>query len=79
VNALDLSARRLSAAMTTGLAARLAAHVTRPDAQEDLCFALWNPRRGAIRTTAVLSEAILPEPGARRCASGGPPGAGACG
>ncbi len=65
MNALDLSGRRLSVAMTTDLAARLAGHLTRSDGQEDLCFLLWHPSRGAQRTTALLTEPIMPEPGER--------------
>lgn len=31
--------------------------------QEDACFALWNTSTGAERKTALIHEAILPEPG----------------
>ena len=62
---LELAGRRLSVAMTTDLAARLAAHLDREDGQEDLCFVLWNPSRGATRTTALLTEAIWPREGER--------------
>lgn len=44
---------------------RLSAHLTRPDGQEDVCFALWKPSTGARRLSAVLGEPVLPEPGER--------------
>lgn len=62
---LDLAGRRLSVAMSTDLAARLAAHLDREDGQEDLCFVLWNPSCGATRTTALLTEAVWPRHGER--------------
>ena len=43
----------------------LLAHLRRGERQEDLCFALWRPSRGASRTTALISELILPEDGER--------------
>ncbi len=43
----------------------LLAHLRRGERQEDLCFALWRPSRGASRTTALISELILPEEGER--------------
>ena len=43
----------------------LLAHLRRGERQEDLCFALWRPGRGASRTTALISELILPEEGER--------------
>ena len=43
----------------------LLAHLRRGERQEDLCFALWRPGRGASRTTALVSELILPEEGER--------------
>lgn len=61
----DLAGRRLSVAMTTDLAARLAGHLDRRDGNEDLVFVLWNPAHGATRTTAVLTDALWPEPGER--------------
>lgn len=33
--------------------------------QEDLCFALWRPSTGARRTTAIVAELLLPQPGER--------------
>ena len=43
----------------------LLAHLRGGERQEDLCFALWRPSRGASRTTALISELILPEEGER--------------
>ena len=40
-------------------------HLARADGQEDICFALWRPSRGAGRTTALIGEPILPEDGDR--------------
>lgn len=40
-------------------------HLRRGERQEDLCFALWRPSRGALRTTALISELILPKEGER--------------
>jgi hypothetical protein len=56
---------RYSAALTTKTFAALAAHLLRPDRQEDLCFALWYPSTGARRTTALIAEPILPRDGER--------------
>lgn len=53
------------AAMPTGIAHRLAAHLTRADGQEDCCFVLWRPSTGAQRTTALLSDIVLPAEGER--------------
>jgi len=43
-----------------------ARHLLRSDRQEDLCFALWHPSRGETRTTALVADLILPEPGDRQ-------------
>jgi hypothetical protein len=45
---------------------RLSSHLSRPDGQEDVCFALWRPSTGARRTTAVIAEPVLPGPDDRR-------------
>jgi molybdopterin-synthase adenylyltransferase len=55
-----------SAALTSDTFEQLAAHLIRLDGQEDLCFALWRPSTGATRTTAIVSEPILPLEGERR-------------
>ena len=45
-------------------------HVRKGERQEDLCFALWKPSTGRTRTTAVLTEVILPRAGERRLHGG---------
>lgn len=55
-----------SVALTGTLSQTLRSHLVRPDGQEDLCFAVWYPSQGAVRTTALLSLAILPKRGERR-------------
>lgn len=52
-------------AMTTGTHAELVEHLEREDRQEDLCFALWRPSRGARRVTALVADPILPHDGER--------------
>ena len=63
-----------SVVMTSRLAdvlrGHLLQHVRRDERQEDLCFALWKPSTGRTRTTAVLTEAILPMAGERRLHGG---------
>ncbi len=65
MTSVALTGRRLSVAMATGLAARLADHLHRGDGQEDLCFVLWRPSTGTARTTAAVAEAIWPTAGER--------------
>ncbi len=55
-----------SVAMTGNLDDDLARHLLRSDGQEDLCLVTWRPSTGAARTTALLSEAVLPRDGERR-------------
>lgn len=43
----------------------LLGHLRSGKRQEDLCFALWRPSTGASRTTALISELVLPQPGDR--------------
>lgn len=45
---------------------QLSNHLTRPDGQEDVCFALWWPSSGVRRTTAVIGQPVLPGPDDRR-------------
>lgn len=55
-----------SVAIPENLAEDLWAHLIRKDGQEDLCFALWNPSYGQIRTTALIQDILLPRNGERR-------------
>jgi hypothetical protein len=57
---------RYATAFTEELAAALHRHLQRQDGQEDLCFALWRPSRGASRLTALITELVLPRRGDRR-------------
>ena len=52
------------------LKGHLLQHVRRGERQEDLCFALWKPSTGNTRTTAILTEAILPIGDERRLHGG---------
>lgn len=58
-------ARVLSVALTGELDGRLAAHLDRPDGQEELTFALYRWSRGKNRDTALLVDLVLPEGGER--------------
>lgn len=40
-------------------------HLLRRAGREDLCFALWHPSAGQVRTTALIRQIILPERGER--------------
>jgi molybdopterin-synthase adenylyltransferase len=53
------------AAMSEGLHEDAIRHLIRPDGQEDLCFALWHPSKGARRLTGLVYRLILPENGER--------------
>lgn len=54
-----------SVALTRELDHALREHLVRDDRQEDLCFAVWFPSRGAVRFTALLQAAVLPNQGDR--------------
>lgn len=51
--------------MTSEVAQHLTGHLRRADGQEDCCFVLWRPSTGASRTTALLTEMVLPREGER--------------
>src|SRR5437868_6252800 len=55
-----------SVALPHALHVQASRHLIRPDAQEDLCFAVWFPSAGASRTTALVEQLVLPERGDRR-------------
>ena len=42
-----------------------ASHLLRADGQEDVCLAIYAPSTGATRTSALVSQVLLPEPGER--------------
>lgn len=54
-----------SVAMTAVVEKSLADHLTRPDGQEDLCFATYRPSTGLTRVSALVNQVIFPEPGDR--------------
>lgn len=54
-----------SAALTRKVDAALRDHLLRADGQEDICFAIWHPSKGATRTTALIRSLILPSEGDR--------------
>lgn len=54
-----------SVAMTKSVHEEFARHLLRDDGQEDLCFALWTPSRGATRSTALVHTFVAPLPGER--------------
>ncbi len=56
---------RVSVAMTAELGERAGRHLLREDGQEDVCLATYAPSSGPRRTTALLSELVLPEEGER--------------
>ncbi len=56
---------RCSAAMTSDVRDKLAAHLLGHGAEEDLSFALWRPSTGLRRITALVVEPVLPRPGDR--------------
>lgn len=55
-----------SVVRTTVLDEQLRAHLVRDDGQEELAFVTWHPSSGSRRTTAVLTEAVMPERGDRQ-------------
>jgi molybdopterin-synthase adenylyltransferase len=54
-----------SVAIPTPLHEAALRHLLRPDQQEDLCFALWNPSQGRGRYTACVEQIVLPCEGER--------------
>jgi len=61
-----MSRAERSVAMTDEVDRTACDHLIRPDGQEDICFGLWRPSKGATRTTALLYRILLPEHGDRR-------------
>ena len=56
--------------VAAALRRHLLQHIKRGQQQEDLCFALWKPSTGKTRTTAVLTEIVLPVANERRLHGG---------
>ncbi|MYB88684.1 MAG: ThiF family adenylyltransferase [Proteobacteria bacterium] len=56
--------------VAAALQKHLLQHIRRGRYQEDLCFAMWKPSTGRTRTTAVLTEVILPTTDERRLHGG---------
>ena len=55
-----------SVAMTTAVENTLLNLLVREDEQEDICLATYRPSGGLTRATALIAEAIPPEPGDRQ-------------
>ena len=64
-----MSRARYSVALKSDVARKLSdhllQHITQERRQEDMCFALWRPSTGRTRTTALLTDIILPRDGER--------------
>ena len=60
---------RFDAVFTESLVEQAKGHlldkICKDQLQEDLCFALWQPSTGTSRTTAIISEILLPLQGER--------------
>ncbi len=55
----------ITADADTAARAHLLQHYGRGQIQEDLCFALWRPSTGHLRTTAIIDDILLPVLGDR--------------
>lgn len=60
-----MNGRSTSVAMTKGTEDSLKSLLVRDDGQEDLCLATYRPSTGTTRVTALIGQAIPPEPGNR--------------
>ena len=60
-----MNERSTSVAMTGATEAQLKSLLLREDGQEDLCLATYQPSTGSTRVTALVRQAIPPEPGDR--------------
>ncbi|NVM64180.1 hypothetical protein FHW88_002508 [Mucilaginibacter sp. SG538B] len=56
---------KYSVVISEELQVKLKRHLIRADGQEDLCFALFNLSTGLERTTALITEVLLPDVGDR--------------
>ena len=57
--------RTTSVAMTTATEKELSRLLVRDDGQEDVCLATYRPSTGLTRDSALIAEAVPPEPGDR--------------
>lgn len=55
----------LTAEANSAACRHLLQHYKNGELQEDLCFGLWTPSRGAKRETAIVTDVLLPQPGER--------------
>src|SRR5438445_2495586 len=58
--------RTYSTALTEDVHAEAVKHLIRSDRQEDLCFGVWHPSTGRMRTTSIVHRLILPHEGERQ-------------
>lgn len=54
-----------SVALSTEVHRSLQRHLLRADRQEDLCFAIWRPSYGRGRSSALISDLVMPQEGER--------------
>lgn len=60
-----MTKRTTSVAMTSATENELASLLVRDDGQEDICLATYRPSTGLTRDSALIAEAVPPEPGDR--------------
>ena len=60
-----MTKRTTSVAMTSATEEELASLLVRDDGQEDICLATYRPSTGLTRDSALIAEAVPPEPGDR--------------
>lgn len=69
-----MSSVSYSVALSSGVAVQLCRHLLQHIAQgmlqEDMCFALWRPSTGRTRSSAIVTEIVLPRKGERELHGG---------